>query len=199
MDYLRSTEKTLVLTKDIWNPESDRRYKRDWRKEELLKKGTKFVVITEVYDISERIQEKLDAHLEAVAELEAKGEEVPEFHRTGIAALRDQLAEGKTRDLVLIQKRGRDRYGHRISKHGNPELFELMMEALEDTPKDLKDVLGGYSDPRYGGGPASVLQQLLDNGTLTTKDIELAVAQLDPDHTPLDSLVMATAPDEGSE
>jgi len=185
----KDTEKTLVLSKDVWNPKSDLRYKRDWRKRELFEQGTKFLVISEFW---ERTHEKelLETAKSVAAKLAALGEEVPAETALEIKSLQ-RLVDSGPREIVLIQLRGTNRYGDRVSKYADSELFDALMDGLQDAPKDLKDVLGDYSSPDWGGGPAAVLQQLVDNGTLNFKQIERAVAELDPDHTVLDSIVMA--------
>jgi hypothetical protein len=191
-----NTEKTLVLSKDVWNPKSDLRYKRDWRKRELFEKGTKFLIISEFYERDDERELLADYELEIASHREKAGEEPSVGRLIMMEILKEKIASGP-REIVLIQIRStKHRYLDRASKHGDPELFDALMEALQETPKDLKDVLGEYSSPDWGGGPAAVIQQLVDNGTITFGQVERAVAELDPDHTVLDSIVMATA-DEG--
>jgi len=100
-----------------------------------------------------------------------------------------ELEDGSEHDLLYIELRGAY---PRVGAADYPGL----MAVLQPTEPNLDDVLGQYARKFYGG-PKDVIQQLVKNGTLTFKQIERAVAELNPDHTVLDSIVMAV--DEDSE
>jgi len=184
-----TTTETLVLTKDVKNPKPDRRRKRDWRYLPVWEKGTKFVVTTEYHERT-RDKELLSAAQSVADKLIAAGEEVPEDAAHELRVLK-ALVDSGPHKLVLVGKRGTyDRL------NASWDEAKPLMEALKPAKKDLKDVLGDYAKDSYGG-PIVVLKQLVENGSLTFKQIERAVAELDPDHTVLDSIVMAA--DEVSE
>lgn len=185
MKILKRTEETLVLTRDVENPKPDRRFKRDWTKEPVWEKGTKFIVTTELRERTVMLNALKDAE-ELVSRTESAGVEIPADVTKELEILRRM--DLSPMEYQYIQKRGTY---DRIQNY-DEEAFEALMGALKPAKRDLKDLLGDYADDSWGG-PIVVLQQLLDNGTLSPKQIELAVAQLDPDHTPLDSIVMATA------
>lgn len=184
MKLIKTTEETFVLTKDVENPRPDRRYKSDWRMEPVWKKGTKFVVTTDYYERTHDIQ-RLAAAQSIADKLIAAGEEVPADVAQELRTLKALVDSGPYKN-VLINKRG---CYHRFS--ASRDDVEVLLAALTPTKKDLKDVLGRYTGDTYGG-PIIVLQQLVDNGTLTLRQIEIAVAQLDPDHTVLDTIAMVT-------
>ena len=98
-----------------------------------------------------------------------------------------ELKDGNKLVLHYVEPRGSRL---RASADDYPEL----MAALQPFEQTLNDALGDYAPGVYGG-PKDVIQQLVKNGTLSLKQIERAVAELNPDHTVLDSIVMAV--DEG--
>jgi predicted flap endonuclease-1-like 5' DNA nuclease len=188
---ISETEETLVLTQDVANPKADRRFKRNWMFEPVWEAGTKFVVTTKLYERT-RDKELLEVAQSVVDKLVALGEEIPEEAASQLECLKVLVGFGPTKDVVITKRGTYDR----LAAWADDDRFPRLMEALKPAKKDMKDVLGDYSSPDWGGGPAAVLQQLVDNGTLTFKQIERAVAELDPDHTVLDSIVMATADEE---
>jgi len=158
-----SKEETLVLTKDVKNPKPDRRYKRDWRFAPVWKKGTKFVVEVETdHSLLERCKRYGCVGVNSI-------EDAEEFRYTRV----NKRGDYSMHQLDVLDPRA-----------------AVLVAALKPTKKDLNDALGYYSSTSYEKS-AAVLQQLVDNGTLNFKQIERAVAELDPDHTVLDSIVMA--------
>ena len=152
MRYLGRKNQTCVLTKDVINPDADRRSKA-WNKEPLWTNGTKFVVITNIYGPDEKM----------VALAKSLG-----------------LPEPPQREHVEVRQRGL--FCQRgLYRPIDASTVPTLMAALTPVPLDLEDVItdcaGGAMVPGGFNAHEAALTILITKGLVSFDQVRAALKE----------------------